>query len=151
MKNSPGVDLNLPLKTDVLLYVPLTPLQRAWYTRLLTRADQSLLDNIFSGAKDKEQSELKQESALQGWESKTIDDIEQMEQAGVVDEEFEESKAVMAQSLAQTQGDTTTKSAWLKLMNLLMQLRKCCNHPYLLGPPIAPPWFLELECWLISL
>lgn len=26
MKNSEGVDLNLPPKTDILLYIPLTPM-----------------------------------------------------------------------------------------------------------------------------
>src|SRR5258706_9446495 len=54
MKNSPGVDLNLPPKTEVLLFVPLSPMQRFWYTRLITRADQGLLDELFRGAKDKE-------------------------------------------------------------------------------------------------
>src|SRR5580700_5013955 len=47
MKNSPGVDLNLPPKTEILLFVPLSPMQRFWYTRLITRADQALLDEIF--------------------------------------------------------------------------------------------------------
>jgi SWI/SNF-related matrix-associated actin-dependent regulator of chromatin subfamily A member 5 len=58
MKNSPGVDLNLPPKTEILLFVPLSPMQRFWYTRLITRADQALLDEIFRGARHKEQATL---------------------------------------------------------------------------------------------
>ena len=49
MKNSIGVDLNLPPKTEVLLYIPLTPMQRFWYLRLLTRADKGLLEELFHG------------------------------------------------------------------------------------------------------
>ena len=35
MKSSPGVDLNLPPKSEVLLFVPLSPMQRFWYVDLL--------------------------------------------------------------------------------------------------------------------
>ena len=62
MKNSPGVDLNLPPKTEVLLYVPLTPMQRFWYMRLLTRADKGLLEELFQGAQQKEAVALKKEA-----------------------------------------------------------------------------------------
>ena len=44
MKSSVEVNLNLPPKTEVLLYVPLTPMQRFWYQRLMTRADKGLLE-----------------------------------------------------------------------------------------------------------
>lgn len=36
MKDSPGVNLAIPPKEEILLFVPLTPTQRTWYTRLLT-------------------------------------------------------------------------------------------------------------------
>ena len=62
MKNSPGVDLNLPPKTEVLLYVPLTPMQRFWYMRLLTRADKGLLEELFQGAQQKEAVALEREA-----------------------------------------------------------------------------------------
>ena len=54
LKDSPGVDLNLPPKTTILLHIPLTPMQRFWYMRLLTKADQGLLDDLFEGAQEKE-------------------------------------------------------------------------------------------------
>lgn len=126
MKNSPGVELNLPPKTDVLLFVPLTPMQRFWYTRLLTRADQGLLEELFKGAKDKEAVVLKQESKMKReWEDKDIEELENIEKTGGgVGADWEESKTIMRKAIEQEQLDEGKKSAWKKLMNLLMQLRK---------------------------
>lgn len=62
MKDSPGVDLGLPPRTEVLLYVPLTPMQRFWYTRLLTKAGNGLLDELFRDLKSKEKDVLAHEA-----------------------------------------------------------------------------------------
>jgi SWI/SNF-related matrix-associated actin-dependent regulator of chromatin subfamily A member 5 len=43
MKDSPGVNLGLPPKEEILLYVPLTPIQRFWYTRLRASVDNAML------------------------------------------------------------------------------------------------------------
>ena len=126
MKNSPGVDLNLPPKTDVLLFVPLTPMQRFWYTRLLTRADKGLLEDLFQGAKEKEQeARIKEKGETKEWEQKDLTELEDLDKAcGTAGDGWEESKEIMRQALQQEQQDETKKSAWKKLMNLLMQLRK---------------------------
>lgn len=127
MKNSPGVDLNLPPKTDVLLFVPLTPMQRFWYTRLLTRADHGLLEELFQGAQAKEAVALKQEEETKtSWLEKDVKDLEVLDSGtgGIAGAEWEESKAIMRQAIEQEQQDEGKKSAWKKLMNLLMQLRK---------------------------
>lgn len=80
MKTSPGVDLNLPPKTEVLLYVPLTPMQRFWYMRLLTRADKGLLEELFQGAKQKEAVALKQDAQERGiLQEKGIEELEALE------------------------------------------------------------------------
>ena len=126
MKNSPGVDLNLPPKTDVLLFVPLTPMQRFWYTRLLTRADHGLLEELFQGAKEKEAVAIQREfQNRKEWEDKDIEELEALEKkSGGAGHDWEESKAIMRQAIEQEQLDEGRKSAWKKLMNLLMQLRK---------------------------
>lgn len=127
MKNSPGVDLNLPPKTDVLLFVPLTPMQRFWYTRLLTRADHGLLEELFEGAQAKEATALEEEYQTKaGWLGKDMKHLEGLEhgRGGSDSAEWEESKAIMKQAIEQEQQDEGKKSAWKKLMNLLMQLRK---------------------------
>ncbi|OJD40636.1 iswi chromatin-remodeling complex atpase isw2 [Diplodia corticola] len=139
MKTSPGVDLNLPPKEEVLLYVPLTPLQRFWYLRLLTRSGEALLTDIFAKAKDKEQKALQQDLTEEK-KLKMLEETEKMaSETPAGSDVWEETREMMIQSLAnerqeQKQGD------WAKLMNLVMQLRKCCSHPYLLPGVIPDPY-----------
>ena len=146
MKNSPGVDLNLPPKTEILLYVPLTPMQRFWYMRLLTRADQGLLEELFQGAHKKEALALEQESQdLSILKDKGIEELEAMDTSACepdIRAEWEESKEIMRQAIEQEQENEDKTSAWRKLMNILMQLRKCCNHPYILPHAEPQPYYL---------
>ncbi|KAI5363340.1 Putative helicase, Zinc finger, FYVE/PHD-type, Zinc finger, RING/FYVE/PHD-type [Septoria linicola] len=140
MKSSPEVNLGLPPKEEVLLYLPLTPMQRFWYTRLLTRADNATLSDLFSGAQDKEAEALKQETndaqlALLEEAGAALTKAEDVDTTGV----WAESKAIMEQAM-QSQETDKQSGTWKKLMNLLMQLRKACNHPYLL-PGAAPPHY----------
>jgi SWI/SNF-related matrix-associated actin-dependent regulator of chromatin subfamily A member 5 len=137
MKNSDGVDLNLPPKTEVLLFVPLSPMQRFWYTRMITKADQGLLDELFKGAKSKEEAAFKtmkeeeeRESKLMKMETDALKLLENEELVGT--DAWKETKDILAQTIQreQVEDDSTKQSAWQKLMNLLMQLRKVCNHPY---------------------
>ena len=159
MKNSPGVDLNLPPKTDILLFVPLTPMQRFWYTRLLTRTDKGLLEELFQGAKEKEAVAIQEEAkAEQAWEHTNIAELEELERDGKTAPEWEESKEIMLQAIEQEKLDQGKKSAFQKLLNLLMQLRKvsptvpsgrcmltyskCCNHPYMLPHASPDPYYI---------
>lgn len=150
MKNSPGVNLNLPPKTEVLLYAPLTPMQRFWYMRLLTRADKGLLEDLFQGADKKEALVLRQEAQDAEQEAsilknKTIEDLEALDTTALGADEaadWEESKEIMRQALEKEQQDDKRGTAWKKLMNLLMQLRKCCNHPYILPHAAPEPYYL---------
>lgn len=150
MKNSAGVNLNLPPKTEVLLYVPLTPMQRFWYMRLLTRADQGLLEELFQGADKKEAIALQQEAQEADQEidilkNKTIEELEALDTTTLgadASADWDESKEIMRQALEREQQDGKKSSAWKKLMNLLMQLRKCCNHPYILPHAEPDPYYL---------
>lgn len=146
MKNSQGVDLNLPPKTEVLLYVPLTPMQRFWYMRLLTRADQGLLEELFQGAHKKEALALEEEAKDSDiLKNNRIEDLEAMDTTACEPEaaaDWEESKEIMRQAIEHEQQDGKKKSAWQKLMNILMQLRKCCNHPYILPHAEPDPYYI---------
>ena len=147
MKNSVGVNLNLPPKTDILLYVPLTPMQRFWYTRLLTRADQGLLEELFQGAQNKEAKVLddeRQDQLKHQWQQKDLEELEQMDKYvdGPAAADWQESKEILRQAIDAEQRDEAKKSAWRKLMNLLMQLRKACNHPYLLPHAEPDPYYI---------
>ncbi|EKG20962.1 SNF2-related protein [Macrophomina phaseolina MS6] len=141
MKNSPGVNLNLPQKEEVLLYVPLTPLQRFWYLRLLTRSGDALLEDLFAGVKVKEKDALRQDLA----EEEKIKALEEVEARVSTEQQpdadvWGETRAIMKQSL-EIERQEQKKSDWTKLMNLVMQLRKCCSHPYLL-PGVQPEPYL---------
>ena len=124
MKVSPGVDLNLPPKKEILLFVPLTPMQRFWYTRFLTGADKGLLEDIFANSKEKEAETIRQEAEEKSWERNGIEELEKMESEGAGGEDWEESKRIMREALKNESKNDAKKSAWRKLMNLLMQLRK---------------------------
>lgn len=146
MKNSPGVDLNLPPKSEVLLFVPLSPMQRFWYTRLITRADQGLLDELFSGAKAKEESELVKRDELDvkltNKDADAMAALDHTLEHG--SEQWKESREILERAIKreqdETDADTGNRSAWQKLMNLLMQLRKICNHPYQIASAEPDPY-----------
>lgn len=153
MKNSPGVDLNLPPKTEVLLFVPLSPMQRFWYSRLITKTDQGLLTELFAGAKDKETSAMKKEEEIAKREEaelklmeKDVKALESLESQMLIGgEEWKETKEILARTVEREQAagaEDMNSSAWRKLMNLLMQLRKVCNHPYQINNAEPDPYEL---------
>lgn len=124
MKNSPCVDLNLPPKTETLLFVPLSQMQRVWYTRLLTKVDQGLLEDVFRGSLEKEKHVRAQElEEAQIWNAEGR--REEVDGGG---EDSRESPQILKQGLGQEK-PAEKKSDWQKLMNLLMQLRKVCPIP----------------------
>lgn len=139
MKDSAGVNLGLPPKEEVLLYVPLTPMQRFWYTRLLTRVDNAMLTELFADGKSKEKVALQQDKE----EDQVLQEMQKLEGSPQGDlSEWDETTSILKQGIEKEQASSEKKNAWQKLMNLVMQLRKCCSHPYLL-PGVAPdPYYL---------
>lgn len=113
MKNSPGVGLKLPPKTDVLLFVPLTPLQRSWYMRLLTGVDERLFDDIFLDVAGKEHAINEQGSR----DTKETVDCNELSR-------HEDGRNDLAEH-RQKEKNTTS---WRRLMNLVMQLRKVSTN-----------------------
>ena len=122
-------------------------MQRFWYTRLITRADQGLLDELFRGAKDKEHAVLKSEADLEAeLIKKDAEALKMLSENMVIgSDEWKESREILARTIEreqQEQDGAVKTSGWQKLMNLLMQLRKVCNHPYQI--PNAEPNPYEL-------
>lgn len=113
---SPPLDPRELLLTSSTVYVPLSPAQRFWYLRLLNRVDSLTLNEIF-----------------------TAPESPKTEEGAVLDVQAEGDatlrrniKNAIADNGKQEGGKTAEANAWLKMMNLLMQLRKCCNHPFVL-------------------
>ncbi|KAL8712991.1 MAG: hypothetical protein Q9220_002851 [cf. Caloplaca sp. 1 TL-2023] len=136
-KLSHEVDLNLPPKREVLLYMPLTPMQRFWYTRFMTGADKGLLNELFQDFREKEIAAREQEAFEQ---FPKREDLEHVRPGS--NSTWAESAHILDQTLRQEQQDGSKKAAWTKLMHLLMQLRKVCNHPYLLPHAAPEPYYV---------
>ncbi|CAO2654565.1 Nn.00g112980.m01.CDS01 [Neocucurbitaria sp. VM-36] len=142
MKDSPSVNLGLPPKEEVLLYVPLTPMQKFWYTRILTRIDNGMLDELFADGKTKEKAAIEQDMQ----EGQLLRQVEKLEQGAISNSkpgEWDETANIMREVIAKDQSNVESKGAWQKLMNLVMQLRKCCSHPYLLPGAAPDPYYLS--------
>lgn len=134
MKDSPGVDLGLPPKEEILLFAPLTPMQRWWYTRLLTKADTLLLEDLFKGSKVKMEQEIKQEHK----DAEELASLQKAAEGSDANGVWAESKQIMANATQNASQHGTHE--YQKLMNLMTQLRKACSHPYLLPGASPDPY-----------
>jgi SWI/SNF-related matrix-associated actin-dependent regulator of chromatin subfamily A member 5 len=128
MKSSPGVDLNLPRKDIVRLFVPLTPLQKNWYLRMLTQQSDDMLQEIYRSAQDKEKGSMRSVNIRNDSVHPSRTDAPSMQLNGTVAHDRE---------VQDLQGNTPAKDSWRRLLNLVLQLRKVCTHPYLI-PDAAP-------------
>lgn len=138
MKDSPTVNLGLPPKEEVLLYVPLTPMQRFWYTRLLTKAGDGLLNEIFENAGRKEKAVFHAEAT----ELTSAIETEQLPEANASTNEWAETQQILKDALEQEESNASRKDTYRRLRNLIMQLRKVCAHPYVLEDVAPEPYFL---------
>ncbi|CAH7667124.1 ISWI chromatin-remodeling complex ATPase ISW2 [Phakopsora pachyrhizi] len=115
--------LAVPPREEITLYVPLSACQRFWTKRLLMKCDLDSLNHVFDSSKDNDKNVLQSVSlnaqANGLIKSKTIDDD--------LDEEIELPTKFAFRASGGSQNNT-----WRNLMNLLMQLRKVCDHPYLI-------------------
>lgn len=110
-------ELSVPPRHETNIYLPLTPLQRFWYKRILTRLDS--LEDLFGS------------TAASGTASQAEPSL-QTPQLSLPMQEFQ-------QSLEQTVKKEDKR--YQRLMNMLMQLRKVCNHPYLIEGAEPDPYF----------
>lgn len=129
MKNSPGVDLNLPPKTEIIMYVPLTPMQLFWYKRMITKADSMLLEDLFNNVRSKEEQVMREDAESEH---------------GIGQQAWDESHAILKETVRREHEvcDQTNKSSrWQNLMNLVMRLRQVSNHPYQITGAAPDPYF----------
>ncbi|RHZ51378.1 putative nucleosome remodeling complex ATPase subunit (Snf2h) [Aspergillus thermomutatus] len=118
-KDSPGVGLDIPPKTETVLSVPLSPIQRSLYLRILTGAEIWQLPLDSSGT-----SRFQRDGALPGQVS-----VEKP-CSGPGDSTSEDSSVTFGPGKYRVTG------------NILMELRKCSIHPYLFADAIPDPYRL---------
>ncbi|KAJ7664940.1 P-loop containing nucleoside triphosphate hydrolase protein [Mycena rosella] len=92
----------VPPREEWTVFIPLTEAQRFWTYRMLTRLEKVDLEAIFPRTKDEDDGKM---------------------DAG--------RREVLKHLETHAKGDTTTKQ-WQKFSMLLMQLRRICDHPYMI-------------------
>ncbi|KAF9259046.1 hypothetical protein L218DRAFT_908811 [Marasmius fiardii PR-910] len=106
-----NIQLDIPSRVEHTILIPLTEAQRFWYYRLLTRMDSKELDAVFSEVSLDYEGRREVLSMLQNYR------------------EYDKDPR-----------GATQNQQWKKLMNLLLQLRKVCDHPYLLNDAEPDPY-----------
>ncbi|XP_072280863.1 lymphoid-specific helicase [Pyxicephalus adspersus] len=132
------VALEVPPKREVIVYAPLTKKQEMFYTAIVNRTIEKML------GQDKS-TELEQTPNVRGkrrsrkvvnyneLDKDTPDELEKLIGRMLTQQEAEEeSKTMLEVSLP---GNAEIN---LKMKNIMMLLRKCCNHPYLIEYPLDP-------------
>ncbi|KAJ3255874.1 hypothetical protein HK103_005887 [Boothiomyces macroporosus] len=122
------VVLDLPKKREYLLYAPLTPKQKEIYEAILKKELAQLLENEMLEQMDIKKSELAAESESKKRKRSAVIYQE-------IDEEDLEDRIKVEQSKQSASDMVTTYVKKLvgkqNLQQMIMQLRKVCNHPYL--------------------
>ncbi|KAL9096943.1 MAG: hypothetical protein Q9165_000907 [Trypethelium subeluteriae] len=137
-KDSPGVDLALPPKNEVQLSVPLTPTQKHWYTKILTGMDPNLRQDVLNGHTKKDAVVLEDEEfALQ--QTQMLDSVELRGKDEFASQRYQ-TRGTAGDYTDMSQQKTPRTQNTNPLLNLILQLRKCCNHPYLFPDAVPDPY-----------
>jgi len=128
------VQLDIPPKTEMTIFVPLAPMQSFWYKRLISQLDKGTLAELFKrprqtptdGTTDFDEIESNASGAGSMQRNNSYSTLSA--QSTEYDSEFaaayrlDEAESNLKEAGAKNGND------WQKMMNLLMQLRKCCDH-----------------------
>ncbi|KAL5010128.1 hypothetical protein ScPMuIL_012433 [Solemya velum] len=151
------VDLKIPPKKEIVVYAALLKPQQALYSALIDRTILKMLEEKNSNKSEEPTPEVNAKGRPVRRSSKKKVDYSVMlasdkdlrtptKQKEKDEEEIEEwVRAVvesqndrMAQSKSNQKKVNVNSQITIKLTNIMMQLRKCCNHPYLLEYPLDP-------------
>ncbi|KAG5635038.1 hypothetical protein H0H81_012634 [Sphagnurus paluster] len=121
---------DVPPREELTVFIPLTEAQRFWTYRLLTKMDAPDLKKIFT----EDVKSCVKDGAVDLGQREVLAHLENQPQ-NVGKGEGTRKSALLEEECDDT--DIYQNLEWKKLMNLLMQLRKVCDHPYLL--PNAEP------------
>ncbi|XP_067938071.1 lymphocyte-specific helicase-like isoform X2 [Watersipora subatra] len=139
------VELNLPPKQELLVYAPLTQQQRTFYEATVNKTIMQLLKK-----KEEPSDEPTTVTESPGGKrsrrsTKPVNYLSQMETKEDEDDVGLDSwvEEIMDLTTNRTTGTPKVNKVkshvhGVKLQNPMMQLRKCCSHPYLLSQPIDP-------------
>jgi len=120
------VDVQLPNRRELTILVPLTEEQKRLYKQLLCGLGEDVIEAVMTTRDEPNTAVVTDSDANESNEQNHMDATEADKVEGIK----EDSELVTTSAGA-------NDSDWRMLMNLLLQLRKVCNHTYLM-PDIAP-------------
>uniref|UniRef100_A0A2K6GBR0 Helicase, lymphoid specific n=1 Tax=Propithecus coquereli TaxID=379532 RepID=A0A2K6GBR0_PROCO len=128
------VALEVPPKREVVVYAPLSKKQEIFYTAIVNRTIASMF-----GSSEKETVEVSPTGRPKRRTRKSIN-------YSKLDDFPNELEKLISQIQPEVDRERTVvevnipveSEVNLKLQNIMMLLRKCCNHPYLIEYPIDP-------------
>lgn len=130
------VNIRLPSKKEITLLVHLTEQQSSWYKHLLCGLDEHLIEVVMTSSLQSATQSVS-EKTYELTRSSIVSDIQSTKsllktsnQELTLEDVSESNVAVTASGL----------SEWRRLMNLLLQLRKICNHTYLMPGGAPDPY-----------
>ncbi|XP_030059315.1 lymphoid-specific helicase [Microcaecilia unicolor] len=133
------VTLEVPPKREVIVYAPLSQKQESFYTAIVNRSIMKILGQekskepeveLSASGRPKRRSRKVIDYCEQ--DDDTHDDMEKLINQLIKQEEERKERPVMDFQL------TMDSDINLKMSNVMMLLRKCCNHPYLIEYPLDP-------------
>ncbi|ORE04044.1 hypothetical protein BCV72DRAFT_251502 [Rhizopus microsporus var. microsporus] len=129
------VEHSLPKKKEYLLYAPLTQPQKNLYDAIIKRDLRDYLLKRKISLPDKEQQDRRATKAIDYKEKSDRQYFAELEKKNNAQSLQEESEA----KLKRAEFESAVKQVnSLHLQNLVMQLRKVCNHPFLFDWPLDP-------------
>nr|XP_033799251.1 lymphoid-specific helicase isoform X2 [Geotrypetes seraphini] len=131
------VTLEVPPKREVIVYAPLTQKQETFYTAIVNHNIMKMLGQekskepeveLSASGRPKRQSRKVIDYCEQ--DNDTPDNLERFINQLIKQKEERKERPVMNFQL------TVDSDINLKMSNIMMMLRKCCNHPYLIEYPL---------------
>eukprot|EP01147_Barroeca_monosierra_P000333 gene333-3700_t len=111
------VEINIPSKKEFVLYASLSPLQKDYYTALIDKSDIRVL--------------LSKEDSGQDLPEQSVEDRSNRRASS------RRAKRAKQSSSTAPRKQNLLADVHVSMQNIVMQLRKCCNHPYLLKYPLT--------------
>ncbi|XP_050816059.1 lymphoid-specific helicase isoform X1 [Gopherus flavomarginatus] len=129
------VALEVPPKREVVVYAPLAKKQETFYTAIVNRTIKKLLGNneeevVELSPTGRPKRRSRKAVDYRELDADTPDELEKL--ISKMQEEVEKERPVIEMTIP------TDSEINLKLQNIMMLLRKCCNHPYLIEYPLDP-------------
>lgn len=142
------VELVIPPKKEIIVFCPLTKLQQTFYKATLNNTIENLLDkkmevkvevDVKGRPVRQSKKHISYKHVFEGstTEKKTWSDRDEKQLMNWINNVIE-SNTKRDQERASKSSPAPNSRVNLKMNNIMMMLRKICNHPYLIEHPLDP-------------